>query len=438
MHTKLQNAQDREAARLFWLCWLAYAVVYIGRKNLSACLPVMIAQGVTDKLLGGAAGTGFLLFYALGQLSGGVLADRLSPRLMLSLGLFGSGAVNICMGLCSSAPVFVLLWCLNGAFASMLWPTVIRCLSEGIPLERRSKAGSRISTTIPAGSLLAYLLSAVLLRYASWRWVFFICGGILMLTACAEYKGIGSCKHFLYTLQTQKQNSSAVQPQKNDPQNAETIRGKHLVLLFLAAGVPFMLLGAVCNGALKDGFDFWIPTYITESFGVNASLTSLLTGILPIVNLLGVYLAKYLNDRLFHNEMRTCGAMFACSSVMLVPLCLLTMGDPAQGTAAKLAFSVLLIAVVSTMMLGLNSQLLTFIPFSFGKAGKAATVTGLLNASSYAAAALSDFFAGLLSKQYGWTVTLLAFFAVSASGMLACAIGAKRWEKGQALLETAV
>ena len=417
-----QTQMHKEALRLFWLCWLAYTVIYIGRKNLSACLPEMIADGAADKLLGGAVGTGFLVCYACGQLAGGVLGDRFSPRTMLSLGLFGAGTVNLLMGLNRTPQLFVALWSLNGLFASLLWPTVIRCLSQGIPPELRARSGALISTTIPVGSFLAYFVSAAGLYFASWRTVFLVCGSLLVCTAALEYWGFAPLRGTLREMQNQRS-------QKADAPTDAPDRRAFLRIL-LAAGLPFFVLGAVSNGALKDGLDFWIPTYISERFGIEASLTSLLTGILPIVNILGVYIAKGLNTRLFRNEMRTSGAMFALSAALLLPLCLITAGDVQQGKGIKLAVCLLMIAAVSTMMLGINSQLLTFIPFRFGKIGKAATVTGMLNASSYAAAALSDFFAGVLSKQYGWTVTLAGFLLLACVGAVACLGGGRKWRRG--------
>jgi len=424
-----QTQTQKEALRLFWLCWLAYTVIYIGRKNLSACLPEMIADGAADKLLGGAVGTGFLICYACGQLAGGVLGDRFSPRIMLSLGLFGAGTVNLLMGLNRTPQLFVVLWSLNGLFASLLWPTVIRCLSQGIPPDMRARSGALISTTIPIGSFLAYLVSAAGLHFASWRMVFLVCGSLLVCTAVLEYWGFAPLRGTLAEMQSQRvQRANA----PADVSSGAPDRRAFLRIL-LAAGLPFFVLGAVSNGALKDGLDFWIPTYISERFGIEASLTSLLTGILPVVNILGVYIAKGLNTRLFRNEMRTSGAMFAFSATLLAPLCLVTAGDVQQGRGTKLVVCLLMIAVVSTMMLGINSQLLTFIPFRFGKIGKAATVTGMLNASSYAAAALSDFFAGVLSKHYGWTVTLCAFLLLSCLGAAACLGGGKRWKGGENL-----
>ena len=69
---KSKNAYEKNSWMLVIYCWLAYATVYIGRKNLSVCLADMIAEGVTDKVSGGTIGTCFMLCYAIGQFVGNV------------------------------------------------------------------------------------------------------------------------------------------------------------------------------------------------------------------------------------------------------------------------------------------------------------------------------------------------------------------------------
>lgn len=413
---------NKAPLRLFILCFLAYTIVYIGRKNLSVCLSDMIADGVLDKVLGGTVGTAFLTCYACGQLLGGVLGDRFPPKYMLTIGLAGAGCANLCMALNSTPWLFVVLWGVNGLFASLLWPTIIRCISQGIPLEGRARAGVWIASTIPVGSLLAYWISAIFLQLTSWRGVFVACGIILLCGSVVMFCGFTSLGELNKQLQTGGKNKQKA------PQQPET-SGKGFGALLLEIGFLFMVFGIVCNGILKDGFDFWIPTYLTESFHLEASLTSLLTGILPVVNLLGVYIAKWVDRSLMHNEMRTNTLLFFVSALLLIPVCLFTAGDITQHMAAKLVLSIAVIALVSSLMLGINSMLLTFIPMYFGSIGKAATLTGILNASSYGAAALADFLAGILSERYGWTVTLLAFMATALAGGVGCLLGMRRWKR---------
>lgn len=57
------NKTKKSTSVLFALLLIAYAAIYIGRKNFSACMTGMVAEGVIDKLIGGTAGTAFLAVF---------------------------------------------------------------------------------------------------------------------------------------------------------------------------------------------------------------------------------------------------------------------------------------------------------------------------------------------------------------------------------------
>ncbi|HOO25957.1 MAG TPA: MFS transporter, partial [Clostridiales bacterium] len=82
-------------------------------------------------------------------------------------------------------------------------------------------------------------------------------------------------------------------------------------------------------------------------------------------------------------------------------------------------------------MLAVNSMLLTFIPFHFKKMGKAASITGFLNACSYFSSAVSSVTIGLIAEKSGWSVTILSWLLVAGLGALVSFAGRSAWAKGR-------
>jgi sugar phosphate permease len=82
-----------------------------------------------------------------------------------------------------------------------------------------------------------------------------------------------------------------------------------------------------------------------------------------------------------------------------------------------------LLALSGAAVLGANGMLLTFIPLHFGKIGRASTVTGMLNAFSYAAASVSGVVVGAISKNSGWVTAFCAFIGIAAAGGIICLAG---------------
>ena len=125
-----------EVEKKSWLvvlfCILAYTSVYVGRKNLSVCLPAMTEDGVISPALGGTVGTCFLIFYACGQLINGCLGDKFHPKAMICTGLMVAGIMNILMGLSSVGILFCVFWAVCG-FA--LFNAVVADCPRGLTLD---------------------------------------------------------------------------------------------------------------------------------------------------------------------------------------------------------------------------------------------------------------------------------------------------------------
>lgn len=419
----------KKSKMLFSLLFIAYAAIYIGRKNFSVLMAGMLADGIIDKLTGGTAATAFLAVYACGQFINGMLGDRVSPKLMISAGLAGAGAANAAMGLVTGPAAVPVIWGACGFFCSMLWPPVVRCISEYIPEDRRPAAGVNISVTLPAGAMASYLLCAAMTRFFGWREAFFACAAILFAACAVFLSGFGAIGDYI----RETDETSRRRPAKTGEGRTADGDLPGPFRMFIICGLLWVTGGILFNGILKDGLDMWVPTCITEYFGMPVPVSSLLSGIMPVVNLAGAFAAQRLNGRYFRNEMKTAAAMFGVSMASFVPLLAVIHYGRGGGIAAASA-AILLISVTSSSMLGVNTMLITLIPFRFGPVGRSSGVTGFLNAFLYAAASLSGVTTGYISVRYGWAATILAFAVCSACGTAVCAAGVRSWKKGSAWL----
>ncbi|MHB1153113.1 MAG: MFS transporter [Eubacteriales bacterium] len=426
------NNTKKSARILIVMLWISYAAIYVGRKNFSVCMAGMVTDGIIDKLIGGTAGTAFLAVYACGQLVNGLIGDRISPKLMITVGLFGAGAANVFMGLVVYPAAVPVIWGICGFFCSMLWSPVVRCISEWIPENERSSAGVNISVTLPVGSMVSYITCSVMMHYFSWREAFFACAFILFAACAVFLSGFISIREYIKDAGLANRNRREALFNNEKAGTHKNPTG--IPRLIILTGLTWVIAGILFNGVLKDGLDLWVPTCITEYFGMSASVSSLLTGILPIVNLAGVFTARRINDRFFRNEVATAAFMFGVSLISFIPLLAVTVLAQGNGSIFMAVIAVLLISVTSSSMLGVNIMLLTFIPFRFNTVGHSSGVTGFLNFCSYAAASLSGITIGLISSNFGWTATIIAFAVCAVFGTAVCAAGARDWKKGSAWL----
>mgnify|MGYP001034141065 CR=1 FL=1 len=389
---------------IFWLCFLVYSVTYIGRYNYSAAIPAMTLDGF-DKGLLGLYGTGFFICYGVGQLVSGVLGDHIPPRHMITVGLIGSGAVNLLMGLVP--PGMHWLWCINGLLQSMLWSPIARLLAEWLPLAQCKRAMVNISFTMAVGALAAYGLAALMLLLLSWRWVFL--AAALCLIACGAVWA--ACMSRIETRNAHKRIVYQAGPDQEEAGPA----GMPLARVVLLSGLLVVGVALMSDGILKDGVSMWIPTYLTEQFGLGAAASSLAATLLPVLNLLGIYLTDRLN-RVVKDEIKTSSILFAVASLALVALAF------AQGS---MLLSLLLLGLTMMCALGVNMMLLGMLPMYFVRLKKTSTISGLLNTCVHAASSISSYGIAAISTYFGWGVTILTWVGVTALGLV-CTLAVRR------------
>src|SRR6185369_10192471 len=94
--------------------WLTYGSFYFCRNNLAVALPGIQSElGYTKSELGTVL-MALKLTYGMGQFINGQLAERISPRRLLAVGMFGSAALTALFGVSTGLWAFVFIWGLNG------------------------------------------------------------------------------------------------------------------------------------------------------------------------------------------------------------------------------------------------------------------------------------------------------------------------------------
>lgn len=384
--------------RLFLLCWITYMVSCLGRFNYAATMAELITTEGFSKAGAGLIGTALFAVYGVCQIVIGPLGDRISPRKMIAFGLFGSSAVNFLMGCADAQPVMLVLWMCNGVFQACMWSPVARLFAEMLPETARKQACSDAAATIPVSTIIIYLMAAASIRFLSWRFVFWIPAALMLLAA------------LIWLPQMEAIARRVEQGTATAPVPAATGGQGNLWQLILASGILFAAVAALTHGLLKDGIQSWMPTFLTEQFHMTTYASAVVSLILPVFNIAGVLLTRWLCARFVRNELSGAAVCFAAAIGGLGVLAICGTGN------GLLALVTLTIA--STAMIGANILLINLIPMRFGALGRASTMTGLLNCSAYMGSALSSFGVGAAVERFGWGAAIGIWLAFAA---LACA-----------------
>lgn len=399
MNSVKNKNKNLHATVLFAVCFFAYMTSYIGRNTFAALLTSMSGDGIIERELAGTVATAYMLAYGVGQIVFGRLSQKVSPTLLMPLGLIGSGLANVAMAQSTSYAACLVLWGLCGAFNAMLWPSLTRAFAEWLPDDRKRSAGVNISLTIPFGSVISLLLCSILLKTMSWKACYIACGTIVVLSgviAMIGFRSIGGYinkqkQMFLNELSAKEGVSKASFP-------ARTLFGTLAILI-----IPV----AMINGALKDSLTSWAPTIVEDTFLTEPTFSSLVSIMLPVISVSGAYVAKFV-DKYIKNELRTSAVLFAVVAACHVALSLV------GSLNVWLTITLLAVSVAATW--GVNTMIISLFPLRFARIGASGAVSGVLNSGNCLFSGLMSTVYGMMSANIGWTsvFALCAIFGVIA------------------------
>lgn len=394
---------------MIYLCAMMYFVSYVTRIDYMAVMVEIINKEGITKSLASMAITGSAVTYGIGQIVSGYMGDRLSPRKIIACGLLGAAVMNILLPLCKSAVSMTVIWSINGFAQAMLWPPLVRIMTEAFDDDTYKRACVRVSWGSAYATIAVYLLAPLVIHAFGWKLVFVFASVIGAFMCVLWFFGsrvlLGKIKET--SAVTEKQLVGA-EENKKEPFTKP-------VLMILGV----IMLTIVLQGSLRDGIAAWMPTYISDVFGLGSEV-SILTGvILPIFSIVCFQLASILNRKFIRNELLCNGVMFAAGFAAAITLTF--------SSAGNVVLSVIMFAILTGLMHGINLIQTCMIPPHFVKYGKVSLISGSLNASTYIGSALSTYITAIIAEKSGWNVTTIIWAATALAGCLISIAAAKAW-----------
>lgn len=394
--------------------WIVYAASYFIRTCYAAAIAPIVAEGHFSKSEIGLVGTAFFICYGVGQLISGLIGDKVNPFLMIIFGAAAGGLCCFLMPLAGSMPVMLFIWGANGLFQSMLWSPILRVFSETIDKSLSKKAILNVSLSLPVGTICAYLLSTFIIKYSGWQLVF-ISGGIIIVLSAVLVVLVLLCSKKDLAVKTKVQMLD-IKHKNNEPKGKQGI-----VSLALLSGLFIIMLPSFLHGMMRDGITNWVPTMITELYGVSPSFSVFLTIVLPVFNAFGAYAVVPLYKKLGENEIKTAGVVGALA---LIPLLLLLLKN-----RMSVYVIIVLLALTTSVMYALNYLIISLVPVRFSKFSCTSSVSGILNSAAHIGCAVSSYGFGAVSEKAGWNAVIIIWIAAAFMTALFSFLSNIKWNR---------
>lgn len=387
--------------RLAMLCCAVYFVSYITRINYAAVLAEIIADLGITKQLASIAVTGSFATYGFGQIISGIVGDRFKPHKVILFGLIGTSAINLSMTFLPNIYFMNALWCLNGFFQALMWPPLVRLVSEYFKGKDYARVIAKTNQGAYAATIIVYLVTPLIITVSHWKTVFGICGTVGLAFAIVW---MISTKSLEYT--------AASSPAEEEKQK---LPFKQLV----SVGIIPIMIAIILQGFLRDGITTWMPTYISEVFDLGSSVSILSTAILPVFSIISLSIVTKIGEKIA-NELKSSFVFFV--TALICNLLLIAFFSKAA------ALDIVTMAIITSCMHGVNLMLIGNVPYHFSRFGKVSTASGILNSATYIGSAVSTYAFAVISDKLGWNFTVCFWAAIAALGAVLCFTCIRKWK----------
>jgi len=393
----------RQEKLLIAMCWLLYVSAYLGRYSYTTnILPISNFYNV-EKDVVSLATTFFFFAYGAGQIINGLLCRFYKVKYVLSGALIASAVINLSIFLGLPFEYIKYMWLLNGVVQSVLWSSLLMCLSKNLDENYIKKAIIAMSTTASVGTFLAYGLSALLAVWGAFKFSFLV-GALVMIVSAVLwiilYDGI--------TKPTQDNKSEQVEQVAQE----KCVQKKKIDGTVVSTLIIFGVVAVIIN-LMKDGLSTWVPNILSERYKVSDSLSILLTLILPVLAIFGTTFVVTLNKKIKEHAFLI-AIVFGIASVLIGAVILL-FKTPFWGIVLG-AFG-----LVSLLMSGANNVVTSMIPLGLRDKANSGFIAGILNGCCYVGSTLSQFGLAVIATSHGWSVVFDLMFIC---GLVIVAIGA--------------
>lgn len=395
----LNSLNNKKSNFLIFLCWAAYTSAYVARLNYNASMVEILSQLDVTKEAAGTVSSFFFFAYGAGQLVNGLLSKKYNTKYSVTIALASSCVINLAMTFCDGIDEMKYLWLFNGVFQSILWSSLIKTLSDNLADNKLPKAVMVMSTTVASGTFMAYGLAA-LFSYLnlSWTLIFYVASALVGFVAILWFVGMS-------TIQKEKK---VIEIIKN------TTKSNISLTPIFVIGTVVILMSAVTNGFIKDGITTWVPSILKEEFGVPASLSIIVTLLLPVLSIFGTSIVNVLHKK--QKDENALNGIFYFATIILTGLIILTLN------LKSVPLTLALFGGIACLMSAVNNVITSIVPLYSRDKIDSGLLAGLLNTFCYIGSTLATSLLGKIADTSGWNNVFVCIFVLTIISFVVCCV----------------
>ena len=388
MFVKMDKAKKSICLKFLFACYFFYLISIVLKMVYSAEIVEIIAAfpGATKASVGTGL-TAYYFVYTAAQLIVAFIINKINIKAFMTvttvLSALSFGAIYFSGELWQ---LYIILG-LNGVFQSGVWGGVMYFVGKYVPREMAAFSSSLMSTGMALGTALAYGLSAFFVAVADWRWTFVFFAAISLVTLVI----------FLVFLKKIDAKSGAAHPEIDLPKEPEE---KKLPVIphgahgsGMNAALIMLIVIAFFAGCVYYSISNWVPSLLTEEYGMLSQYSMLLTIALPVCMMPGPIAASALCDR-HDNKYGVCAIFSAGAFIAVFVMCFLY--------NASLWLALVLSIAMLFCIRGVIQVICGYFPLVLKDRINSGVSSLMFNAGACLGAAIMPLLTGLIMDAYDW------------------------------------
>ncbi|XP_057952616.1 putative glycerol-3-phosphate transporter 1 [Malania oleifera] len=388
-------------------------------------------NGSDGTALLGEIDVAFLSVYALGMYFSGQLGDRLNLRILLTVGMVGTGLFTSLFGVGYWANIhnfyyFLIVQMFAGLFQSTGWPSVVAVVGNWFGKKRRGLIMGIWNAHTSVGNISGSLIASALLQYG-WGWSFVVPGLLIAFIGLVVFLLLPVSPD---SVGADRDEDALASPEKIGEGLAEPLLGSDTDVEEKAVGfieawkIPGVAPFAFCLFFAKlvaYTFLYWLPFYIshTEIDGkyLSDETAGNLSTLFDVGGVIGGILAGHISDRLNARAITAASFMYCAIPSLFLYRCY---GD------ISLCLNAILMLITGLFVNGPYALITTAVSADLGthnslngNSRALATVTAIIDGTGSVGAALGPLLTGYISaKSWSAVFTMLMASALVAGLLL--------------------
>ena len=284
--------------KIAFLIFLISFVAYMDRVNLSVATPVIMQEFGFTKIDMGFIQTCFFAGYALMQVPGGMLAEKLGLRRTGALAILWWSIFTALTAFAKGKVSFAAVRLLFGMGEGPVFPALGAATFSWFNTREKGKASSSILMGTFFGPVVGPAITVALMAAMGWHAVFIIFGLVGIVLAWVWHKyAHDNPAHSPYVNEAEyahiTEGRAAASKKKSVAPWSQFLRSSQ----FWAVGIQFMVVDYIMYVFLA-----WLPLYLTEVHNLSLKAMGIWASF-PWIDLMAmVFVAGYISDKMANGK----------------------------------------------------------------------------------------------------------------------------------------